>query len=210
MFELENQNSVLIKNNPLMLRILCNGSGSVISHFDEEKIWTDLEFIPLRIDEVLNPYSQMFDGIILGIIIKCEGRKGKDKIELPRGTTIYLYCKRSSTLKDPYSSFLNQAEEVKVMHRVPMQSAIFSPYFTPKSNDKGVYALCKWDVRPADTESEGDIYQELAELKGSDFQFNQLFPSQNSTIESMNNAAKAILDESYDSEALALPEAPDF
>ncbi len=130
MFELENKTDVLIKNNPLMLRVLCNGNGSVISHFDREKVWTDLEFIPLRIDEVLNPYTKMFDGLVLGIIVKCEGRKGKDKIKYPRGTTIYLYCKRSATMKDPYSSFLNQAEEVKVIHRVPMQSAIFSPYFT--------------------------------------------------------------------------------
>lgn len=204
------EHGALIKNQPLMLRILCNGSGSIISHYDEECIWSELEFIPLRIDEVLNPYTQMFDGLILGIIVKCEGRKGKEKKEYPRGTTIYLYCKRSSTLKDPYSSFLNQAEEVKAIYKVPMQSAIFSPYFTPKSNDKGTYALCKWDVRPANKETEGDIYKELIELKGDNFDFNQLFPSQNSTIESMNNSAKAILDGNYKSEVLALPEAPDF
>ena len=210
MFELESKSSILIKNNPLMLRVLCNGTGAVVSHYDKEKVWTDLEFIPLRIDEVLNPYTQMFDGLILGIIIKCEGRKGKEPIHLTRGATMYLYCKRSSTMKDPYSSFLGHAEEVKVLHRVPMQSAIFSPYFTPVSSDKGDYALCKWDVRPADKNSEGDIYKELIELKGDDFKFNPLYPSVNSTIESMNNVAKAILDESYDSKTLALPEAPNF
>lgn len=208
MFELNN-NDTLLKNKPLMLRILCNGSGSIISHYDEECIWSDLEFIPLRVDEVLNPYTQMIDGLILGITIKCEGRKGKDKKEYPRGTTIYLYCKRSATIKDPYSSFLNQSEEVRVMHRVPMQSAIFSPYFSPVSNAKGTYALCKWDVRPADINVEGDIYQELKQLSGEDFLFNELFPAQNSTIESINNSAKAILNKEYNSEVLALPEAPD-
>lgn len=200
------EHGALIKNEPLLLRVLCNGSGSVISHFDEEVQWTELSFIPLRIDEVLNPFSQMYDGLILGIVVEAIGRKGKEPVQYPRGTTIYLLVRSSATMKGPYNSFKNQVNELRVMHKVRMQSAIFSPYFTPKTNDKGVYAICKWDVKPASPETEGDIYEELKELTGTDWMFDQVYPSSNSFVENMNNSARNLLEgEVQETEVLALP-----
>lgn len=191
----------LRRNIPILLKVNCAARGAILS-LDGQHQYSDLEFIPLRIDYSRSSYDYSEIGLLLAIAVNgvespLSGNT-KTKNKLPAGMSFYLMMNRNKSGTGPLDNYENMAIKIEQLTGIIPQGWIWQPSFEAKTGtivENGVakpiaYARCHWQVAPVENPTEQSFLEEIAHcLENGDDVFEAICPTNNKTLAKVDELA---------------------